>query len=230
LINPIVNLILTTLWDAIIFDLDGTLIDNIKLIFESYKFAFSQIDAEIRSSMKVVNDNALWGSMGKNLHNIANKFKVPELLISKFEADYKRHQFSSKLALFVGIKEILETLFDLQIPLGIVTSKMSSTTKNAMQKLNINKYFRVIVTADDVNRLKPDAEPILLVCEQLGLTPSRKVVYVGDSVHDIESAKNAGVSAIGVTWGVDGTSICLEAVPCASTITELKIQLISDNF
>ena len=64
----------------------------------------------------------------------------------------------------------------------------------------LERYFDVVVGADDTERHKPDPEPILLALERLGAAPE-DAAYVGDSPFDIRAAKAAGVAAIGVTWG-----------------------------
>jgi pyrophosphatase PpaX len=58
-----------------------------------------------------------------------------------------------------------------------------------------------VVTADDITKGKPDPEPVLLALEWLGITPSLRILLVGDSIHDVRAGQEAGVRTAAVTWG-----------------------------
>ena len=84
--------------------------------------------------------------------------------------------------------------------LALVTNKPTPFVAPILASLDIAKYFTVVIGGDDVKNKKPHPEPLLLVAEKLGLAPA-DLLFVGDSRNDIQAAKAAGCSSIGLTYG-----------------------------
>jgi len=206
---------------AVIFDLDGTLVDSVPDVAASLNKALdlyggSQFSTEIVKSM--IGQGA--GSMIKKAighlgwHDEEGRF---ETILRKFLGLYSA-QPCNYSQLFPGAAEILETLESLNYNLGICTNKPQVTTDPVLQAFNLNSYFSAIVCGDKVSHQKPDKRHIFQTLEQMG-TKSRQAVFVGDSVHDIEAARNAGIPSIVVPWGYS-------QVP----VTKLRADALVDDF
>jgi pyrophosphatase PpaX len=115
---------------------------------------------------------------------------------------YREHNepLHDQLEAFVGIAEALVQLKGEGRKLGIVSAKRRTTVELAFARVPLGHLFDVIVGGDETERQKPDPEPLLLALERLDAR-SEDAAYVGDSPYDMQSARAAGVYAVGVTWG-----------------------------
>jgi pyrophosphatase PpaX len=115
---------------------------------------------------------------------------------------YREHNESihDELEACHGMEGVLETLHAQGRRLGIVTAKRRRTVQLAFEHLPLARYFDTVVAGDDTERHKPFPDPLLLGLERLAAAPD-EAAYVGDSPYDMQAAKEAGVRAIGVTWG-----------------------------
>ena len=102
--------------------------------------------------------------------------------------------------LFPAVADTLGALHAKGLPLALVTNKPTPFVAPILASLDIAKYFTVVIGGDDVKNKKPHPEPLLLVAEKLGLAPAA-LLFVGDSRNDIQAAKAAGCSSIGLTYG-----------------------------
>jgi len=75
--------------------------------------------------------------------------------------------------------------------MGIATSRLKNSTISALDKFDISRYFNVVISADDVEKHKPDKEPLIKAINELNSTPD-KTLYVGDSKFDMECAIKCG--------------------------------------
>jgi len=115
-----------------------------------------------------------------------------------FRVYYGEHciEFSS---LYPGIKEVLEHFYG-RVKIAMATAKIRSATIKILKKLNVFQYFDLLVTADDMQRMKPDPQCIEIILQSLGIEPS-EAVMIGDMATDIQAGKAAGTATIGVTYG-----------------------------
>lgn len=105
---------------------------------------------------------------------------------------------------YSGINELLDALSAAEM--ALVTNKPVEFAQHILHGLDLQRYFGAVVGGDET-LLKPNPEPILLALKRLGLDNSRAVM-IGDHQNDILAAKQAGLTAIGVTWGFDaGASV-----------------------
>jgi len=102
--------------------------------------------------------------------------------------------------LFPAVADTLGALHAKGLPLALVTNKPTPFVAPILASLDIAKYFTVVIGGDDVKNKKPHPEPLLMVAEKLGLAPT-ELLFVGDSRNDIQAAKAAGCSSIGLTYG-----------------------------
>lgn len=181
--------------DAVLFDMDGTILDTIPLITESFQYTFMKHlgykldEAEIRAGI------------GIPLERVFAQYR-PELA-SVMMQEYSKHNsehFNTHIGMFLGVYDLIFKLSQLGLKIGVVTSKLRNSALGSMEQFGINQVFNLIQGKEATLKHKPDAEPLLHAMSELNLTDPSRVIYVGDSIHDLLCAKAAGcVSAI-VDW------------------------------
>lgn len=188
---------------AILFDLDGTLIDSNTAILESFQRAFQKVGLPYPGNVEVAS------YFGKSLEAIIIEMKLPTNMQEEFRTTFQQAILNSKeIHVFEGIIELLTTLSDANIKMAVVTSKSREGALKAIETLSLSKYFEIITTADDTLRHKPDPTPLLHTCAHLGVKPSQEEAwYIGDTLHDMEAAIEGNLRAIGVTWGTLGQNM-----------------------
>mgnify|MGYP003576041919 CR=1 FL=1 len=182
---------------AVLFDLDGTLIDSIELILRSMRHAFAARGARVPS-------DAEWlAGVGTPLPAMFAQFADGEAQVADLIASYREFQLAHHDLLVRGYDALEETLMVLREkghPLGVVTSKSDWLARKGLEHVGVAHLFDTIVGCDSCTRHKPHPEPVLIALDRLGCAASR-AVFVGDSVHDIEAGNAAGVVTVAALWG-----------------------------
>lgn len=194
---------------AVLFDLDGTLIDTIEHILASFRHATRTV---LGISLP---DDVLLRNVGVPLAAQMREFTDDEAVAEELLATYRsfNHACHDEMArLYPGTIETLDDLRDRHIPMGVVTSKGTAMARRGIDLFGLGAYFAVVVTADDVALHKPDPFPVRHAAALLGLTPAQ-CAYVGDSPHDVEAGNAAGAVTVAVTWGVSDEARLREAGP-----------------
>lgn len=180
---------------CILFDLDGTLLDSLPLIRQSFEHVFTEMDIP-------------WGSgeimqtVGLPLVEICRLYgKDRQQEMFERYLSYQDSIHDHTIKIFPGATKCLEYLKKQNLPLGLVTSKRRRMTYRGLEITGLNKFFDVTITMEDTLHHKPAAEPVLMAIEAIKATPAT-TVYVGDSHFDIQAGNNAGVTTVGVTWGM----------------------------
>ncbi|NLJ76270.1 MAG: HAD-IA family hydrolase [Peptococcaceae bacterium] len=183
--------------EAVLFDLDGTLVDSLPLIRRTYKNVFDEMDIPW-------DEKAIDGMIGLPLKDIGEHFAGTKgtRFVELYHVYYHR-DLDLYTKLFPDTQVMLANLQKLQIKLGIVTSKGRPGTTRTTSFTGIDCFMDVIITADDSLKHKPDPGPLLQAVEYLGADVSRSI-YIGDSRFDILTGRNAGARTLGVTWGLAG--------------------------
>ncbi len=188
---------MTTRPIAVLFDLDGTVIDSIELIVNSARSAFAKLNQEWPS-------DATWkAGIGTLLRAQFDDYVTDDVSTDDFLLAYREYQFANHDRLvrsYQGIAEVVAALALRDHPLAIVTSKRDDLARRGLQLVGLLDAFATVVGCDSTLRHKPDPEPVLLALDRLGYQPDQ-AVFIGDSVHDIEAGNAAGVTTIGVLWG-----------------------------
>ena len=122
-----------------------------------------------------------------------------EKLIGTYR-DYNIDNHDSRVTAYPGAVEMVRTVKRLGLKSGLVTSKQRAGAERGLRFLKIADDIDVIVAADDVVNPKPHPEPLLMASKKLGTDP-RESIYVGDSVHDMESGRAAGMRTAAALWG-----------------------------
>jgi N-acetyl-D-muramate 6-phosphate phosphatase len=117
-------------------------------------------------------------------------------ILESFEAEAVPKTFVLR-----GATELMSELPDLGLPAGIVTSNSLAAVSAILERDDLGSAFRSIVCRDEVKRLKPSPEGLLVCCARIGVAPDR-CVKVGDMAGDIEAARAVGMLAYGVRGGI----------------------------
>lgn len=188
---------LTTL-EAVLFDLDGTVVDTIPHILASFRHATTEVLG------RPLPDDVLLHHVGVPLARQMRLFTDDEDVAERLLAAYRsfNHATHDEMArLYPNTRATLSAIAAHGLPMGIVTSKSRAMATRALDLFDIGAYFAVVVTADDTEVHKPDPLPVLHAARLLGVEAAR-CAYVGDSPADVAAALGAGALAIAATWGV----------------------------
>jgi pyrophosphatase PpaX len=180
---------------AVLFDLDGTLIDSIELILRSAEYALAKCGTACPT-------RAEWlEGVGRPLPTMFARFAPSPADVDRLILAYREFQNANHDELvraYPGVPEMLEGLAEYR--LGIVTSKTGVLATRGLEHTGIARHFETIVGMDSCQRHKPHPEPVQIALERLGVGPEQ-AWFVGDSVHDMESGNAAGVTTVGALWG-----------------------------
>lgn len=181
---------------AILFDLDGTLINTNNLIMQSFKYAFSKhLDVEVKEEeIATYFGEPLLKSMERHDANNA------ELMVNTFR-QFNESKHDELAEAFEGVKEALEELKTSGFKLAVVTSKRRKMAERGLKLFNMLDYFDNVVTPEDTEKYKPDGEPASKACELLKVLPEESLM-VGDSHNDILCGKNAGCKTCIVKYSI----------------------------
>ncbi len=183
------------MYKYLVFDFDGTLIDSNYLIDRTIR-ATAETILNTTIDQSVVDD--VWGKVLTEQMATLDPNRVEELcnFYSKF---YREHR-EEHTTIFEGIIEMLDTLHK-TCQMGIVTNKGTGGLEHGLDKFNMKNYFEIALSKSDVVMKKPHPEGLHKVMEHFG-AKKEEVLFIGDSIHDIECGKNAGVDTILVAWTV----------------------------
>lgn len=181
---------------AVLFDLDGTLIDSIELLVASMEYSF-----EGRRRRPTVEE---WVALiGTPLDAMLTQWADGPDDVLVLRARYREHQLlwhDTMVKLYPGMVDTVRALHAAGHPLGIVTSKMEAGARRALTLAGIEDCFDVVVGIEQTTKHKPNPEPVWYALEQLGVARDR-AVFVGDSTHDMHAGRAAGVKTIAALWG-----------------------------
>jgi len=194
-------------FDPVVFDLDGTVVDTVELIVESFRHATRAV---LRAELP---DEVILAGVGQPLMKQMRELSAEhaqELYDTYREYNHRRHD--ELIRGYEGIADALDALRTADRRLGIVTSKSADTTQMAFRAVGLREHFQVVVTASDTSEHKPSPVPLLLCLSRFGAAAAGSL-YVGDSPVDIEAGRAAGMATAAVAWGVFGKEQLLAARP-----------------
>ncbi|MCL1891169.1 MAG: HAD-IA family hydrolase [Coriobacteriia bacterium] len=206
---------------AVIFDLDGTLLDTEEHILASFRHATKTVLGAAPP------DNELKEMIGIPLEYQMKKLSAEHA--SELLETYREHNWASCGKLikeFPGTVQTLTTLKEQGYRLAVVTSKHTTSALRDLDLFDYTKLFEFVQGADKTTLHKPNPEPLLAAAKALKLK-AKHCAYVGDSPYDMEAARAAGMLAIAAPWGMFALNRLLDAGAeiTANTITELPALL-----
>lgn len=182
---------------AVLFDLDGTLVDTVPFVLACVRHAFAEYGA-------APTDAEWMAGMGTPLQvQLAQFVRRPEDmegLLARYRAFWVAHH-DERTRCFPGALETVAALAAEGHPLAAVTAKTEVGAYRTLEHTGLLPHMRAVIGADSCTRCKPDPEPVLLALARLSARPG-EAVLLGDAVHDVAAARGAGVLALGAGWGV----------------------------
>ena len=197
-------------FDLVIFDLDGTLIDNRTAIREGFNhalrtFSFPQLEDERIDAMI---GTPLVEMFEKTLP-LSSRGLTPELVETYVER-YKEIGHIGTIVL-EGVIPTLQELRKEGFRLAVATTKRNDTVRPLLERIGLYKYFDLVTGRREGMRNKPHPDMLCYVMKELDVKPQRTVM-VGDTPVDVMTARNAGICVIVVTTGVHLGMIALETI------------------
>ena len=198
---------------AVLFDLDGTLIDTAA---DFIRIIQDMCRAE---NCEVVAADLIRTQVSEGARAMV-KLVYPHLEVDDpvFLAHRQRFldlygaDIAVETDLFEGMYPLLDELEARGIPWGIVTNKPRGLSEALLAALNLTERCAVLVCPEDVTRTKPDPEPMYLAARQINL-PAEQIIYVGDHPRDIEAGRNAGMYTILAAYGYLPVDITDQVAP-----------------
>jgi pyrophosphatase PpaX len=182
---------------AILFDLDGTLIDSIELILGAARHAFDGFAG------RAPTDEEWRAGIGRPLQTVLREFASDDaeaaLLFGRYRA-YQLEHHDRLIQPYEGIVETVRSLSGAGHPMALVTSKSDWMAVKALVLVGLDRLIPTVVGCDTCVNHKPHPEPVERALGLLGASADN-AIFVGDSPHDVESGRAAGVMTVGVTWG-----------------------------
>lgn len=185
---------------AVLFDLDGTLVNSLSDLADSTNFALKESGFPTHETEKykyLVGDGIpklIERALPEGEKTEENKSKCLEL----FMARYREHYFD-KTDAYDGIKELLFELKKQGLKIAVISNKAQEMAQKVVEKV-FGDIFDSVAGKREGYKTKPDPALTLAIIKELGVTPEA-CVLIGDSGMDMAAAVNAQVTGIGVTWG-----------------------------
>lgn len=191
-----------------LFDLDGTLIDSVRLILDSYHHAVAAHGLPPRS------DEDWLRGVGTPLSVQFAEYHgsgMLDALIATYR-EYNLAHHDRMVSVYPGVVPAIEAVRAAGRATGLVTSKNRLGAVRGLTLAKLEQMMDVLVCADEVTNPKPHPEPVEKALALLGADPAT-TVYVGDSIHDMVSGRAAGVRTAAALWGPFGRDHLAEASP-----------------
>lgn len=186
-----------TLASAILFDLDGTLIDSIELLLASMRHAFAE-----RAGARPT--TAEWvAGIGTPLAAQFRPYAADDADLAQLVDRYRGYQRAHHDGLtrcYDGVPAVVHRLWERGHRLAIVTSKANDIAHRSLAYVGLARYFPVVIGVESTVRHKPDPEPVRVALAQLEASPEG-AYFIGDSPHDIAAGNGAGVQTVAALWG-----------------------------
>ncbi len=182
---------------TVLFDLDGTLIDSVDLIVDSYQHTFRV------HGVPVLSRDEILAGMGTPLRVVFGNMTGDGEQVTEWIATYREFNLAhhdEMVTAYPGAVAMVRKIKDSGHRIGLVTSKNRAGAERGLALVGLAGTMEIIIGADDVVQAKPHPEPVQKALTGLGM-PADTAIFVGDSQHDIHSGRGAGAWTAGVTWG-----------------------------
>lgn len=179
---------------ALIFDVDGTILDTEKAILKSLQRILKE-ELDVEDTLDAL--NFALGIPGKET---LKKLNVPNIDVIHTKWSKAVLYYNHEVSVFASLEDIIGMLSLSKIKLGIVTSKTNQELIDEFEPFGLSSYFEDTICACDTDKHKPHPEPLLVCLKRLDV-PCHEAIYIGDSIYDMQCAKSAGVEFALASWG-----------------------------
>jgi phosphoglycolate phosphatase len=218
--------------EAVLFDLDGTLVDTVGDLHA----ALTEVTRQI--GLRSLSEDEVRERIGAGVRALVEQAlllaarRAPTLAeldaaTEHFMTAYTRCN-GQYAGLYVGVAVTLARLRAMGLRIGLVSNKPWRFIPQLLQCCGVYEFFDVIVAGDTLPRMKPDPEPLLHACRLIGTLPERALM-VGDSSVDIAAARAAGLGIVCVTYGYSPVDLAGLGVPLLDSLEALPEMLAMDE-
>lgn len=210
---------------SVTFDLDGTLLDTVGDLTEACRRMMLDLDLPPRSEAEI--RSFVGQGMLVLVRRCLDQGCEPapgqmERAVAAFQQHYAAVN-GENTRFFSGVREGLAAWQATGLPLGIVTNKPAAFTEPLLIRTGLAHYFSCIVSGDTTRHRKPHPAPLLHACAALGSVPADNL-HIGDSKHDIETARQAGCTVYCVPYGYNEGEL-VRAEDCDALVADLGVAL-----
>lgn len=182
---------------AIIFDFDGTLLDSDKMIVETFRQLYGifkpNVDPDLDRFLSF-SGPPIKESLKKEFPDVDQDFSFEQF------QNLSKENYIKYVKPFPYVIDTLEELKKRNLKIALVTSKGRVATEYALKLTSLDNIFDFIICADEVKKVKPDPEGVLLALKCLNIKNKNDAIYIGDSRYDYLTAKDAGLKFGYVTF------------------------------
>ena len=196
---------------AVLFDLDGTLVDSEKDIAEAANFTRQHYGLERVPDTTIAQyvGNGVYTLLEKSLET-TDQAKIQEAYLI-FQEHYRVH-LADFTKPYPGTFDLLNALKNKNVKMGVVSNKPQEFTTSVLEKLNLAPYFAVAFGPEATTNRKPHPEPLFVALEKLNAQPY-EAVMIGDSIVDIQAAKAVPMRVAVLTHGYGTREVLTSANP-----------------
>lgn len=189
----------------LIFDFDGTLVDSFRMVMEKFNLLADEFN------FRKINDDEIDGLRDLTSRELIKYLKIPIYKIPSVLCSARKHMQNEMQTLlpFANLTEILQRLYDMKIPLGILTSNSSENVTRWLERNKIERLFNFINIESNYFGKKRILRKILKAYK----IDKSQAFYIGDETRDVEAAKECEVYSVAVTWGFNSEKILTQHQP-----------------
>ncbi len=210
---------------AVIFDMDGVLIDSVKYHWQAMNQVLAKYNIHIEDDQL---RNYIGQSVIHQLNQISEKFHTPldiDLIVEELKPIKKALQEGIQPK--EGVKELLQLLHENNVPVAVGTSSTTEDTTRKLTDAGILNDFPELVTHDDVSEHKPNPAVYLMAAEKVHMEPSHCIV-IEDAPSGIEAAKRAGMKCIAVLAPYTNTDDLSAADVTVNSLLDVNVPMVTD--
>lgn len=204
---------------AVLFDLDGTLLDTVEDLAEAANRTLAELARPPRSIDEIRE------FVGKGIPNLVRRCMTEGMQASEDEiqgaiARFREHYAivnGSRSRVYAGVIETLEAMRASGLALACVTNKAEAFTRPLLERMGLAEFFPVVVSGDTLAVKKPDPAVLLHACEQLGVS-QHDALMIGDSANDASAARGASMPVLLVTYGYS-EGVPVDTIECDGLIS-----------
>jgi phosphoglycolate phosphatase len=206
--------------EAVLFDLDGTLVDSLPDIAETANRMLAEIGRPARELAQI------GGFVGKGIPNLVERCLTEGASATHEQIDaaimvFRRHYAvvnGECSRVFPGVLETLEAMRARGLKLACVTNKPEVFTLPLLERTGLAPYFDLVVGGDTLAVKKPDPAMLRFACERLG---TRRALMIGDSINDAQAARAAGLPVLLVTYGYS-VGMPVDTIECDGLLSDAR--------
>ena len=190
---------------AVLFDLDGTLIDTLPDLHAAACAMLNDLGRpplpleSIRAYVGRGIPNLIKRVLANSLHVAEDPNQPPPEAVASYRRHYAREN-GRNAKVYPGVLEGLASLRAQGVPLGVVTNKADTFIQPLLEQTGLSGYFEVLVGGDRLPKVKPDPMPLVWACGRLGVSPA-ETLFIGDSINDALAARAAGCPVFLLPYG-----------------------------